>query len=301
MKFRMPPDARPDRPDLPPPAEIAELLRAFENLVALRREVAAGLPDGPVALEHDPDDLAAGHPLLSRLDPAGIARGVALAAGPMLPGLAALFPPIASACANLGAALAREPALAADILAALLDDTGDRVAPLAARIGLPAQALPFLARELVSAVLRRLAATLSPLVDDAIWQRGNCPVCGAAPDCGLLKEHNEPTEFLIAKAGRLGLHCSLCGHVWRFPRLVCPVCGETEHEKRDLFMAVGRERERIHACSTCGRYLLVADRVECDTPVDPDMVPIRLVHLDLVAQARGYTPIAQTAWNQFPG
>ena len=299
MKMKTLPDARPDLPNAPPPEDIADLMQAFGALIALRRDIAAGLPEAPVSLDHDPEALAAGHPLLSSLDPAVIVRGVAAAAGPMLPGLANLFPPIAPACRTLGQALASEPALAEELLTALLDETDDRVVPLAARLDMPVEILLFLTRELVSAVLRRVAATLSPLVDDALWQRGNCPVCGAAPDCGFLKEKPEPSEFLIAKAGRLGLHCSLCGHVWRFPRLTCPACGEADHEKRDLFRAAGRERERIHACSTCGRYLLVADRVDCDEAFDLDMVPIRLVHLDAVAQAKGYAPIAVSAWNRF--
>jgi FdhE protein len=293
--------AAPDLPDAPPPPELEPLIQAFSALIDLRRDTATQLPDWPVVLDHDPETLAAGQPLLSTLDPAILARGVLAAAGPMLPALGALFPPTASDCQALALALADDPTLARRLLEALVDDTDQALIELAAETLLPPPALVFLTRELLAAVLRQAAASLSPLVDDAVWHRGHCPICGSAPDLGLLKEQPEPSEFLIAKSGRLSLHCSLCGHLWRFSRLICPGCGETGHERRDLFMAKGRERERIHACAACGRYLLVVNRVECDTPLDPDLAPVSLVHLDIVAQSKGFTPLALTAWNQLAG
>jgi FdhE protein len=289
---------RPDVPDAPLPPDIAELVAGFSALIELRRDVASRLPDWPISLDYDPEALAAGRPLLANLDPAVLVRGVCAASGTMLPTMAGLFPPLAPACERLAMGLSRDPGLAERILAALLDASDARLAPLAASLGLPLEALVFLTRELVAAVLRQAASTLSPLVEDALWQRPSCPVCGGAPDCGMLKEKPEQSEFLIAKAGRLGLHCSLCGHVWRFPRLVCPVCGETDHNKREIFMAAGRERERIHTCSTCGRYLLVLDMVDSGAACDVDLIPIRLVHLDAVAQAKGFTPLVLSAWNQ---
>jgi len=66
-------------------------------------------------------------------------------------------------------------------------------------------------------------------------------------------------------------------------------------------MAAGRERERIHTCSTCGRYLLVLDMVDSGVACDVDLIPIRLVHLDAVAQAKGFAPLAVSAWNRLSG
>lgn len=67
----------------------------------------------------------------------------------------------------------------------------------------------------------------------------------------------------------------------------------------NIGVAGGRERGRIHACTTCRHYLLVLDLVDSDTVCDVDLIPIRLVHLDAVAQAKGYVPLAVSAWNQF--
>lgn len=293
--------AGPDLPEASPPPGLEPLIAAFSGLIDLRRRTAAGLPDWPLVLECDPEALAAGQPLLARLDPDILARGVTTAAPTMLPALADLFPPTAEDCRTLARAVAADPGLGRRLLDALVDDTDRSLLDLAADLGLPPPGVVFLTRELLAAVLRQAAATLSPLVDDAVWQRGRCPVCGAAPDLGLLMEQRENTEFLVSKAGHLHLHCSLCGHLWRFPRGRCPACGETGHERRDLFLAQGRERERIHACSACGRYLLVINRVDSTVPLDPDIAPITLLHLDIVAQQKGYLPLALTAWNQFQG
>jgi FdhE protein len=289
----------PDLPDAPPPPGLDALIQSFSALIALRRETAAGLPEWPVVLNHDPEGLAEGRPLLSSLDPGILARGVA-AAGIMLPALGSLFPPAARDCQTLALALAHDPALAGRLLTVLVDDAQEPLLQLAGELDLTPPAVVFLTRELLAAVLRQAAANLSPLVDDATWQRGRCPICGAAPDVGMLKEKAETSEFLIAKSGHLSLHCSLCGHLWQFSRQICPGCGETGHERRDLYLAEGRERERIHTCTACGQYLLVVNRVESDKPMDMDLAPVLLLHLDIVAQGKGYLPLAVTAWNQFP-
>lgn len=291
--------ATPDLPDTPPPPELAPLIEAFSALIELRRQTAASLPEGPVALAHDPQALAAGQPLLATLAPDVLARGVATAAGTMLPALGRLFAPTADDCQKLARAQAKDASLAGRLLAALVDDAEAPLLALAGELDIPPAGLVFLTRELLAAVLRRVASGLAPLIDDATWQRGRCPVCGAAPDVGMLKEKRENSEFLLAKSGHLFLHCSLCGHVWGFSRQICPACGETGHERRDLYLPKGRERERIHACTACGSYLLVLNQVDSDRSIDLDLAPVTLVHLDIVAQGKGYHPLAATAWNRF--
>lgn len=289
----------PDLPETPPPPGAAAILATFTTLAGLRREVAAALPEPRPGIAYDPDAFAAGTPLLANVAPEDIEAGFLAAAALLLPGIADIFPAIGREANNLAKALAMQPRLVKPLLDAALGGLDDDLAVLSDAIGLPAATLAFLIHEVLAAVLRREADHLAPLAEDALWQKPTCPVCGAGPDIGMLKEKREPSEFLLAKAGRLLLHCSLCGHLWRFSRLTCLSCGEQDQEKLELLIPAGRERERIHVCTTCGHYLIVLNRVDSEADLDLDVAPAGLSHLDAVAQAKGYFPLCPAPWNQF--
>ncbi len=301
-RFPPPPlaDDRHDQPEAPPPPGFEEALRAFAALARLRRETAAALPEAGPDLAFDPEAFAAGEPLLADLAPAALEAGLLRSAAAMLPRLGAIFPALAGEAAALARALAARPDRAAALLTAEAEGREEDLVGLSDAIGLRGATLRFFVRETLAAVLRREAERLAPLAEDALWHKGYCPVCGAAPDMGVLREEPEPSEFLVAKSGRLSLHCSLCGHLWRFTRLKCPACGEEDHEKLALLIPAGRGRERIHVCGSCRRYLPVLDRVELAGGIDLDVAPVGLAHLDAAARARGYEPLCETPWNQFP-
>ena len=283
-----------------PEQGLEAIVPAFVALAALRRETAAALPDPPLELPHDPDAFAAGAPLLAFVDPGRLAPGFLAAAERMLPRLEAIFPPLAREAMTVAQALAMRPRLAEPLLSGLSAARADDLGVIAGELGVAPEALAFLTHEVLAAVLHRAASSLSPLADDALWQREYCPICGSPPAMGMLKDKPDPSEFLISKAGRLMLSCSLCGHLWRFPRLKCPSCGELDHHKLDVLTVAEHPRERIHTCSSCKQYLIVVDRVERDEPLDMEVAPIGLAHLDAVAQSRGFTPICPAPWNQFP-
>lgn len=287
-----------DLPEAPLPPGVDAIMQPFAALARLRSETAAALPRSLEALAYDPDRFASGEPLLAAVAPAAFEAAFLAAAVFLLPRLGPIFPGIARDAATLAQVLAQGPRLAGPLVAAVLDGLEEDLAGLAGDIGLSPAALAFLAREVVAAVLRREAGALAALADDALWHRSYCPICGAGPDIGMLKEKTEPSEFLIAKSGRLMLHCSLCGHLWRFHRLQCPSCGEQDQEKLDLLIAAGRERERIHTCAACRRYLIVLNRVDSEKNLDLDVAPAGLAHLDVVARAKGFAPLVETAWNQ---
>lgn len=300
-KFKVPltTDIRIDLPEVPPPPELAAILQTFSTLATLRREVAAALPGTLLDLACDPEQFAAGKPLLADTAPAAFETGFLAAAALLLPRIGDIFPAIAKDAATLTLTLAQSPRFAAPLVGSILEGVEEDMVALAEEIGLSPGVLVFLSREVVATVLRREETTLAKMTDDGLWHKGYCPVCGAAPDIGMLKEKPEPTEFLIAKAGRLSLHCSLCGHIWRFPRLKCPSCEEANQEKLDLLIPAGRERERIHTCATCGRYMIVLNRVDTEKNLDLDVAPAGLAHLDAVARSKGFTPLCETPWNQF--
>ena len=289
---------QPDLPEAPQPHELDPIVETFSAMARLRRETADALPGIAPGLAYDPDRFASGEPLLADQEPQRFAEAFRQAGAMLLPRLGELLPAIAREAAILTQALAQGPRVAGPIIGFLLEGSEGELTDLAGDMGLPPATQVFLGREILSVVLRREAGTLAPLADDSLWKKSYCPVCGAAPDMGMLREKQEPSEFLISKAGRLMLHCSLCGHFWHFPRLVCPSCGEGDHEKLGLLIPAGRERERIHTCATCGKYLIVLNRVDSEADFDPDVAPAKLIHLDAAAQEKGFAPVCETPLNQ---
>lgn len=239
----------------------------------------------------------AGRPLLAGRELPGLSGCFADAAEKLLPAIGRAFPRLEPHASGLLSALRSPRGPGAQILGAVLAEDPRALRDAVDATGVPPTVLIFLATELLKPSLREAAQSLGPLADDDLWCKGYCPVCGAAPDFGLLKEKRDPSEYIVSKAGRLWLHCSLCGSVWRFVRLVCPSCGENGHDRLEVLTAAGREYERIHACLACRGYLLVIDLVERDGKIHPDLAPLGLLPLDVLARGRGFAPLARTPWN----
>jgi FdhE protein len=104
-------------------------------------------------------------------------------------------------------------------------------------------------------------------------------------------------DQLVGGGGKKFLHCSLCGHDWRFMRNTCPACGNDENESREVFYTDNAKFERIEACHKCGKYCLNVDMRECEPLPDLDTIQIGLIHLDIFARENGLEPISPTLWN----
>jgi formate dehydrogenase maturation protein FdhE len=96
--------------------------------------------------------------------------------------------------------------------------------------------------------LRAQAEALAPLVDDAGWYRGCCPVCGGEPDMAALGKGN----------GRRRLFCSRCDCEWTFRRLGCPFCGNDDPGQLAHYPSEDNVY-RLSVCEQCRRYLKIID------------------------------------------
>jgi hypothetical protein len=96
--------------------------------------------------------------------------------------------------------------------------------------------------------LRAQAEALAPLVDDASWYRGYCPICGGEPDMAALGKGN----------GRRRLLCSRCDSEWTFRRLGCPFCGNDEAGQLAHYPSDDNVY-RLSVCERCRRYLKTID------------------------------------------
>ncbi len=275
--------------------ETGQMPQSFALLARRRDEIAMALAV-PAAV-FDEKSFEAGEPLLAGIAPSLLNGGFVQSAQSILPLLAEIFSPLQPHAAALLSVIEAMPGRTATIIEAAC--TGN-IDPLAAEFHIPVGTLYFLCLECLKPVFRAFRKTMGGLADDALWCRGRCPVCGGGPDYGLLKERHDPSEFIVSKSGRLWLHCCLCGHLWRFVRLVCPACGENGHDRLNILTVRGRERDRIHACRGCGQYLPVMDLVESSKKLHPDLAPLGLISLDILAAKEGYRPIVSAPWNQ-PG
>lgn len=195
--------------------------------------------------------------------------------------------------------------LAAALLAAIGPDA-ENAAPqqtmeaIADRLHVTPAALHMTATESLLTLLAHESEGLAPLVDQDAWRRGYCPVCGGGPDVGFMKEAKEDSEFLIAKAGQLWFHCSQCAALWRFPRLRCASCDCEDPSRMEVLMAEDdsrSEHERAHLCQDCKTYFTTVNLVDRTDRVNLEMLPMSLLHLEVLAQERGFAPMAPSPWN----
>ena len=124
-------------------------------------------------------------------------------------------------------------------------------------------------------------------IDAAVWNQGNCPVCGVKPHYGLLKD----------KEGVRMLACWLCGFRWVFPRLMCPYCLNKDLDHLGFFTVESRESCRVNFCKKCSSYVKVFDLKEA---VAEDVhLPVRnLATLlwDFYGKKEGFEPGSGLHW-----
>ncbi len=309
---------------------LEDIATSYSLLLKARLAAQAALPGTSLldaaAITAAQANMASGRPLLDGLfetlatpAPELLTRFRA-AAGHMLPAAAQAFPNLAADLARVAVRLADTSAaqdtgdsLAAELLAAIGPEpdpattttkgtkAGQRteqrteqrtMEALAAALDLPGPALHMATTETLMAVLAHEATLLGRHVDQGAWQRGYCPVCGGGPDVGLLA--TEP------QAGTLWLHCGQCSALWSFPGMRCPACDCVDPTRLEVLRAeddTAAAHEGAPCCRDCRTYYPAVKLAELAGRINLEMLPIGLLHLDLLAQERGLTPVAPSPWN----
>ncbi len=141
--------------------------------------------------------------------------------------------------------------------------------------GLVGSLLAFVLNQALHPFLRKCAKTFAPLVDDSVWYRPFCPICGGKPDFAALEEK-----------GARRLLCSRCDFEWSFWRTTCPFCGcdDPAMERHDT---VGDDAHWLYICARCQHTLrtinLRAVAGECLLPVERILAAPLEVPLDVGA------------------
>ena len=159
-------------------------------------------------------------------------------------------------------------------------------------------ALLYISEKVSAPVLSAMVRALGESLSSQGWEHGYCPVCGSSPSISHLSP-KEVTELdqLVGGGGKKYLHCSLCGHDWRYKRNACVACGNDENDSREILYVDDRKFQRVEACHKCGKYLLNIDMRECDPLPDLDVIQIGLIHLDIHARKNKLQPVTRTLWN----
>jgi FdhE protein len=109
-----------------------------------------------------------------------------------------------------------------------------------------------------------------------------CPNCEALPQSAVLRPEGD--------GGKRMLLCSLCHSEWEFRRVLCPSCGEVNHEKLPRYTADGIPAVRVEACDSCGTYLKSVDLTVNGLAV-AEVDEVATAPLDLWAVEHGYRKI----------
>jgi FdhE protein len=141
---------------------------------------------------------------------------------------------------------------------------------------------------LVSRVaLEQRAKEITAALGEFDWEKGYCPICGSFPSIALIEE----------EGGKRFLHCSSCGHDWRFTRVFCPYCENDAKQGMDYFYIEKKTQESAFVCDKCKKYLVTLYRAGSLFARDMDIAAISLIHMDMIMQEKGYTPMSICVWN----
>lgn len=276
----------------------SELVDKFQDLFQTQASLARQFADHDFGLgEPDPKRSGQGVSLLADASLPECETELKTAARDILPVLGKAFP-LAEEMEMLAQAVDLGNVDPAAPARAYLDGDKDALQETAKKIGIRAPILSFAIRCILAPVLAGMAQGLADALGRMPWTQGYCPFCGSPPVIASLSRfNNEREENLVGGGGKKRLTCSLCSHEWAFRRDACPACGNTDSNERELLFDEKNRHERIEACKKCGSYLLCIDLREVEGDIRLEAASLGLVHLDIIAQQKNYSPLAATPWN----
>jgi FdhE protein len=205
----------------------------------------------------------------------------------MIPYIKKGFPKIKPELARLKAAMEKGHLNLIDCMKALLKGKEKKIDEIALNLETQPLILKFILDQLMKPFLEKRIEATQPLIQGLPWHKGYCPLCGSFPEL----------SFLQGDEGQRWLRCALCGHEWRFVRTICPFCENDDHERMEFYFVEGREHERAELCYKCKRYIVNIDLRKCAEEVVREVAAIGMLYLDILAQGKGFLPVAVCAWN----
>ena len=144
-----------------------------------------------------------------------------------------------------------------------------------------------ISRELLSSAIQATlypflvtrAGALQKLVQQEIWRRRQCPICGGKPDFA----------FLDKDRGARWLLCSRCDTEWLFQRLECPYCG-TQSNTALAYYADKEGLYRLYTCQECRSYIKAVDLRKTSREKIPVLERVLTWEMDRQGVQEGFRP-----------
>ncbi|MDP2719406.1 MAG: formate dehydrogenase accessory protein FdhE [Dehalococcoidia bacterium] len=125
------------------------------------------------------------------------------------------------------------------------------------------------------------ARVLLPEVNQELWRRRYCPICGGKPDFAYLDKDR----------GARWLLCSRCDAGWLFQRLECPYCGTQNQDALAYFTdEEASNLYRLYVCEQCRTYIKAIDLRCAGSGILLLLERITTLDMDKQAQEKGYRP-----------
>ena len=164
------------------------------------------------------------------------------------------------------------------IVMALLQCSPQEISNVSATLSVDAHVLHFLGRELMKPFFHVLAANHYDLETAKKWNQGRCPICSGYPQFARLDKEN----------GARWLRCNLCDIEWKFERMTCPFCGNTEVEKARYFTVSDNDPMRVMVCDKCQCYIKTYDERKESIEAQPLVEDVGSLALDMIAFREGF-------------
>lgn len=263
------------------------ILKAFGPIIERQRILAAASPLKSIDYSaFDKDKLKAGVPVLKQVGLLARDEDLKTITLSLVPAVKAGLPELASGIDRFCDLIRNGKIRPSDYFHPAFDAEENKSASVRPDADISPSNAAFLMR-LVGRVVLEQRATEAAALGLEKWDKGYCPVCGEYPSIALIEE----------EGGKRFLHCSSCGHDWRFTRVVCPCCENEAPEGMDYFYIENKMQEAAFVCDKCKRYLVTLYRVGHLLARDMDVSAISLVHLDMIMQDKGYKPMSACLWN----
>lgn len=134
----------------------------------------------------------------------------------------------------------------------------------------------FIAENAVRPFIQKAAQELGEQIPEK-GHKGSCPVCG------------EPSRLaVINKEGKKEMTCPRCHYAWEEKKISCAHCGTEEQGQLVVLRVEDEDSEEIYACKTCKGYTKVIDIRKLFKVASPEILDLKTIYLDYVAQENGY-------------